>query len=53
MRLLEQHHVLVVPGSSFHYPKNNALRLTILPDPETLGSAFERIGALLAEMAGE
>ncbi|MEM6573474.1 MAG: aminotransferase class I/II-fold pyridoxal phosphate-dependent enzyme [Pseudomonadota bacterium] len=53
MRLLEQHHVLVVPGSSFHYPKSNALRLTILPDPETLSSAFERIEALLGEIASE
>ncbi|MFK7957735.1 MAG: aminotransferase class I/II-fold pyridoxal phosphate-dependent enzyme [Lysobacterales bacterium] len=53
MRLLEEHHVLVVPGSSFHYPKNDALRLTILPDPETLTSAFDRIGKLLDAMASE
>ena len=53
MRLLEEHHVLVVPGSSFHYPETNALRLTILPDSKTLGSAFDRIGTLLDDMASE
>ncbi len=53
MRLLEQHHVLVVPGSSFHYPENDAMRLTILPDSKTLTMAFHRIGLLLDEMASE
>ncbi|MEM9532284.1 MAG: aminotransferase class I/II-fold pyridoxal phosphate-dependent enzyme [Pseudomonadota bacterium] len=51
MELLEKGHVLVVPGSSFHYPEQDTFRLTFLPDAKTLGSAFERIDRQLTHMA--
>jgi alanine-synthesizing transaminase len=43
MELLENEHVLAVPGSSFNVPYNNHLRLTFLPDEETLDEVFVRI----------
>lgn len=43
MELLEQEHVLVVPGSSFNVPYNNHLRLTLLPDEETIADVFARM----------
>jgi alanine-synthesizing transaminase len=51
MELLEREHVLVVPGSSFNVPYKNHLRLTLLPDEETMSEVFRRIDRLLGSWA--
>lgn len=51
LELLEKHHVLVAPGTSFNTPYADHFRLTTLPDPETIGVVFERIDACLAPYA--
>lgn len=51
--LLEQHHVLVAPGSSFNTDYNNYFRITTLPDPAVLADVFARIDQLLNEYASE
>jgi len=50
MALLEEKHVLVVPGSSFNVDYTDHFRITLLPDEETIRTVFERMDALLAEM---
>jgi alanine-synthesizing transaminase len=47
--LLENHHVLVAPGSSFNTPYTDHFRITTLPDTDTLDIVFERIEACLAQ----
>ena len=47
MELLEREHVLVVPGSSFNVPYHNHLRLTLLPDDETITEVFTRMERML------
>ena len=49
--LLEKHHVLVAPGSSFNTPYTDHFRITTLPDTETLDIVFDRIDACLAPYA--
>ncbi len=49
MALLEEKHVLVVPGGSFHLDVNDHFRITLLPDEDTMGTVFARIEALLDE----
>lgn len=49
MRLLEEKHVLVVPGSSFNVDYTDHFRVTLLPDEETIHTVFSRMDALLAE----
>jgi alanine-synthesizing transaminase len=51
MQLLEKKHVLVAPGVSFNVPYRNAFRITNLPEPQVLGSVFERIEELLGAQA--
>lgn len=51
LRLLEDRHVLVAPGSSFNTPYTDHFRITTLPDDETLRDVFERIGSLLEQHA--
>ena len=51
MELLEQQRVLVVPGSSFNIREHNHLRLTLLPDEDTMAEVFVRIERQLARMA--
>ena len=51
MELLELEHVLVVPGSSFNVPYKNHLRLTLLPDEDTITEVFERMERLLTRWA--
>jgi alanine-synthesizing transaminase len=48
MTLLEKEHVLVVPGSGFNVPYNDHFRITLLPDEDTLATAFGRIERLLS-----
>ena len=50
MALLEEKHVLVVPGSSFNVDYRDHFRVTILPDEETIRIVFDRIESLLDEM---
>ena len=49
LELLEKHHVLVAPGSSFNTPYTDHFRVTTLPDTETLNVVFDRIDACLAQ----
>ena len=51
MRLLEEKHVLVVPGSSFNVDYTDHFRITLLPDEETMATVFQRMESLLAEQA--
>jgi len=51
MELLESERVLVVPGSSFNVPYTNHLRLTLLPDEETMTEVFRRLERLLGTWA--
>jgi alanine-synthesizing transaminase len=51
LELLEKHHVLVAPGSSFNTPYTDHFRVTTLPDTETLDIVFDRINACLAQHA--
>jgi len=50
MRLLEEKHVLVVPGSSFNVDYTDHFRITLLPDEETMSTVFARMESLLAEL---
>lgn len=49
LRLLEEKHVLVAPGSSFNTSYRDHFRITTLPDAETMRSVFDRIDDLLAQ----
>jgi alanine-synthesizing transaminase len=49
--LLEKHHVLLVPGSSFHVPYRDHFRITMLPDRRTLEEVFVKIDELLNDYA--
>ena len=51
MELLEKKHVLVAPGVSFNVPYRNSFRITNLPEPQVLGTVFERIEELLGAQA--
>lgn len=51
VELLEQKHILIVPGSSFNIRQAHHFRLTLLPEAEDLAAAFERIEDLLEELA--
>ena len=51
LRLLEDQHVLVAPGSSFNTSYTDHFRITTLPDDDTLREVFARIDALLAQHA--
>ncbi|MGH8110522.1 MAG: aminotransferase class I/II-fold pyridoxal phosphate-dependent enzyme [Rhodanobacteraceae bacterium] len=53
LRLLEEEHVLVVPGSSFNVPVSRHFRITLLPEPAQLAEVFVRIERLLGRMANE
>ncbi|MGB5511425.1 MAG: aminotransferase class I/II-fold pyridoxal phosphate-dependent enzyme [Woeseiaceae bacterium] len=51
LELLENHHVLIAPGSSFNTPYTDHFRITTLPDTETLNVVFDRIEACLRQHA--
>lgn len=51
LELLENHHVLVAPGSSFNTPYTDHFRITTLPDTETLNLVFDRIESCLEHHA--
>jgi alanine-synthesizing transaminase len=47
LRLLEEEHVLVVPGSSFNVDYSNHFRITLLPEATVLDEVFSRIDKIL------
>jgi alanine-synthesizing transaminase len=49
MALLEEQHVLIVPGSSFNVDYRDHFRLVFLAEDETLHTVFTRIEALLTD----
>lgn len=49
--LLENHHVLVAPGSSFNTPYSDHFRITTLPDTETINTVFDRMESCLGQYA--
>ena len=51
--LLEQHRVLVAPGSSFNTPYRDHFRITTLPDEEQLTEVFARIETALHTFASQ
>jgi alanine-synthesizing transaminase len=51
MELLEQHHVLIAPGSSFNTSYRDHFRITNLPDEGRLAEVFQRMEQLLEHMA--
>ena len=51
LRLLEDRHVLVAPGTSFNTPYADHFRITTLPDSDTLREVFSRINLLLEQHA--
>ena len=51
LELLEHHHVLVAPGSSFNTPYTDHFRITTLPDTETINLVFDRIETCLEQHA--
>ncbi len=51
LRLLEEKHVLVAPGSSFNVPYRDHFRTTLLPDAEQMQDVMGRIEQLLHELA--
>lgn len=51
LRLLEDRHVLVAPGTSFNTPYADHFRITTLPDSDTLREVFSRINSLLEQHA--
>ncbi len=53
MDLLEEKHVLVVPGSSFSFLGRRHFRITILPDDKVINEVFQRIEALLDDYAAK
>lgn len=50
MKLLENEHVLIAPGSSFNVPYRNHFRLTTLPTGRKMETVFERIETVLESM---
>ena len=48
--LLEHHHVLVVPGTSFNISDPRHFRITLLPEPHRLTRAIEAIDSQLDEL---
>lgn len=52
LELLENRHVLLVPGSSFNFDRRDYLRITLLPDKDVLGDVFERLHDVVAGWRG-
>ena len=51
LELLEKHHVLVAPGSSFNTVYTDHFRVTTLPDTDALDIVFDRIETCLEQYA--
>jgi len=53
LRLLDEEHALVVPGSSFNLVDSRHFRITLLPEPAQIADVFARIERVLARMEQE
>ena len=53
LRLLDEEHALVVPGSSFNLADSRHFRITLLPEPAQIADVFARIERVLGRMAEE
>ena len=53
LRLLDEEHALVVPGSSFNLAESRHFRITLLPEPAQIADVFARIERVLERMAEE
>ncbi len=53
LRVLDEEHALVVPGSSFNLPRSRHFRMTLLPEPAQIADVFARIERVLARMVDE
>jgi alanine-synthesizing transaminase len=53
LRLLEEQHVLVAPGSSFNVPYRNHFRVTLLPDADLMREVFARMDRTLKAMSSD
>jgi len=51
LRLLEEEHALVVPGSSFNLPASRHFRITLLPEAPQIAEVFARIERTLARIS--
>jgi alanine-synthesizing transaminase len=51
LNLLEQQHVLVVPGVSFNASDRHHFRITMLPEVDELTNVFDRVETLLGQVA--
>jgi alanine-synthesizing transaminase len=51
MRLLDEEHALVVPGSSFNLQPSRHFRITLLPEAHDIADVFGRIERVLERMA--
>lgn len=51
MRLLEDKHVLLAPGSSFNVPYRDHVRITLLPQAKVMQEVIARMDELLEDMA--
>lgn len=49
LRLLEEKHVLIAPGSSFNVPYDDHFRITLLPDAEQMADVLARMEQVLEE----
>ena len=47
IRLLEEEHILVVPGTGFDWQEDLRFRIVMLPEPERLAQAMEALSAFL------
>ena len=50
LRLLDEEHALVVPGSSFNLPESRHFRITLLPEPTEIADVFARIERVLQRL---
>jgi len=53
LRLLEEQHVLMAPGSSFNVPYKNHFRVTLLPDADLMWEVFARMDRTLRAIAND
>ena len=51
MRLLDEEHALVVPGSRFNLQASRHFRITLLPEAPRITDVFTRIEQVLVRMA--
>ena len=50
LKLLEEEHILIAPGTSFNYPNKNAFRITLLPEANILQDCIKRMDNLISSM---